>query len=239
MTRAASTGGPRERVLNVLRNRLDEGRYASGDRLPPERDLAAELAVSRSVLRGALAVLEAEGRIWRGVGQGTFVGGRDEGPARVAEMKHLTSPAEVMEVRLALEPELARLAAHRATSRELDEVERCWRKAAAARTQETYELWDGRIHHAVASAAHNRLFLALFEALNAVRSHTTWGKAREARRSTQWQQRTTLQHEAILSALRSRDAAGAQARMREHLEAVRDHLLGGDARREDAAAGAA
>lgn len=227
MSVAATEVSPRERVLRELRSRLEQGRYQPGDRLPPERELAAELSVSRTVLRGALAVLEAEGLIWRGVGQGTFVGGRTiDAPERVPDIRGLTSPAEVMEVRLALEPELARLAAHRANSRELDEVDRCCAKASSARTQQTYELWDGRIHHAIATAAHNRLFLALFEALNAVRSHTSWGQAREARRSAAWQQATAQQHDRILQALRRRDAPAAEALMREHLQAVRDHLLG-------------
>ncbi|MDZ7801019.1 MAG: FCD domain-containing protein [Trueperaceae bacterium] len=227
---------PREQVLATLRAQFAEQRFRPGDRLPPERTLAAELGVSRAVLRGALAVLEAEGRIWRGVGQGTFVGGRPvDAPDRVADVADLTSPAEVMEVRLALEPELARLAAHRANNRELDEVARCCGKAASARTQGTYEQWDGRFHHAIATAAHNRLFLALFEALNAVRTHTAWGRAREARRSASWQRRTAKQHDEILQALRRRNAAAAQALMRTHLEAVREHLLDAEGARIDAA----
>lgn len=225
-----------EDVLRELRQRLDQGAYPPGDRLPPERALASELDVGRAVLRRALAVLEAEGRIWRGVGQGTFAGdGAVEAASThvpgasmlsLAEIRDLTSPAEVMEVRLALEPPLARLAAHRATSRELDAVEHLCDKAATATTQRTYELWDGRLHHAVAAAAHNRLFLALFEALNAVRDNTSWGQARQARRSQEWQHTVTAQHRSILEALRQRDAEAAEARMARHLEAVRVRLLG-------------
>lgn len=228
---ARTPAPPDERVLDDLRRRLDDGTYRRGDRLPPERDLARAFAVSRTVLRRALAVLEAEGRIWRGVGQGTFAGGPViEDPARVPDIRGLTSPAEVMEVRLALEPELARLAAHRANTRELDEVERCCEKARTARTQETYEAWDGRVHHAIAAAAHNRLFLALFEALNAVRNHTAWGRAREAKRSSAWQRQTAAHHHHVLDALRRRDAGAAETRMRDHLVAVRGHLLAGSPR---------
>lgn len=220
------TQTPRERVLQELRQRIDKSAYRPGDRLPPERELARQLDVSRTVLRGALAVLEAEGAIWRGVGQGTFVGTPSiDGPDRIQAIRDLTSPAEVMEVRIALEPELAALAAHRASGNELDEVERCCDKAAAAQTQQTYELWDGRFHHAIASAGHNRLFVALFEAMNAVRDHTTWGQVREAKRSQAWQQETTKQHLAILAALRERDAARARERMVAHLQAVKHQLL--------------
>lgn len=232
--RGPNTVMPQDRVLAELRRRLDEGVLRPGDRLAPERLLAQELDVSRAILRGALAVLDAEGRIWRGVGKGTFVGGpRVDSPGHVPDIAGLTSPAEVMEVRLALEPTLARLAAHRASGRELDEVETCSEKAASASSQATYEAWDGRMHHAIATAAHNRLFLALFEAMNAVRDHTTWGQAREARRSSAWHRSTHEQHARIVVALRERDAVRADCLMIEHLRAVREQLLGpsgGDAR---------
>lgn len=218
---------PRDVVLRELRDRFESGLYTSGDRLPPEREFARELGVSRTVLRGALDVLEAEGRIWRGVGQGTFVGSPTiDGPGQVPNISGLTSPAEVMEVRIRLEPEIAYLAAHRASGLELDQVERCCDKAAAAQVQRTYELWDGRFHHGIATAAHNRLFLALFEAMNAVRDHTSWGQIREARRSQAWQDQTTEQHRAIVGALRSRDADASKRLMKIHLEAVGEQLLG-------------
>jgi len=55
---------------------LISGRYPAQSRLPPERELAVLLGVSRSGLREGLEILEAEGRIWRHVGKGTFVGPR-------------------------------------------------------------------------------------------------------------------------------------------------------------------
>lgn len=216
----------RERVLQELRARLDAEEFRSGDRLPPERQLATELGVSRSLLRGALSILEAEGKIWRGVGQGTFVGRRAVGrPADLADIGHLTNPSEVMEVRITLEPVLAYLASQRATTRDLDEIRRCCEKTATAENHETYELWDSRFHRAIAEAARNQLFLALFDAMNSVRENTAWGRVREAATTAERQRHTSQQHREIVGALEDRDSGRTRAAMRQHLEAVRDNLL--------------
>src|SRR3984957_5467270 len=58
----------------ALRNWLAAGRYRSGDRLPPEHEVAAMLGISRGTLRSALGRLEESGEIVRRQGSGTFVG---------------------------------------------------------------------------------------------------------------------------------------------------------------------
>ena len=74
-------------------------------RLPPERELAEELGVSRGTLRKALADLEVEGLIWRHVGRGTFVGNRPvETVQDLGEVTRRTNPAGVMEARLRWSP---------------------------------------------------------------------------------------------------------------------------------------
>src|SRR3546814_19599628 len=93
---------------------------AQGTRLPPERTLAAELRVSRGPLRKALERLEARGRIWRHVGRGTFVGPRPAShEARLSVVGEATSPPDLLEMHLILEPQIARLASMRTTAHEL------------------------------------------------------------------------------------------------------------------------
>jgi GntR family transcriptional regulator len=60
-------------IEEQLADRIESGALASGDRLPPERDLADALSVSRMTVRQALASLAARGLVERGVGRGTFV----------------------------------------------------------------------------------------------------------------------------------------------------------------------
>ena len=68
-------------ALGRLRALLDDSSFEAGQRLPPERELAARIGIGRRALRRALEVLEAEGRIWRHQGKGTFLGSR---PAHAA-----------------------------------------------------------------------------------------------------------------------------------------------------------
>ncbi len=65
-------------ILERLREMLVSDRFATPKRLPPERTLASDLGISRAVLRKALATLEREGKIWRHVGRGTFIGSLQE-----------------------------------------------------------------------------------------------------------------------------------------------------------------
>lgn len=214
-------------VLHRLRDLLAGDAYPAQSRLPPERDMAAELDVSRSSLRKAFAVLEAEGRIWRHVGRGTFVGARPSLDApSLARLTNLTHPEEVMEVRLLLEPRIAALAARRATPAEIDALGRCVSKASAARDVATFESWDGAFHRTVAEAAHNALLLGLFDAVNAVRQEEIWGRLKEASLTPDRQRLYNRQHATCLAAIGDRNAARAERCMVEHLETVRDNMFG-------------
>jgi DNA-binding FadR family transcriptional regulator len=115
----------RDDSLEKLTQLLGSGRYPAQSRLPPERELAGLLSVSRSGLREGLEMLEAEGRIWRHVGKGTYVGPRPlEGASGLDLLTSMTSPAEVLEIRLLFEPLIARLAALRATAAEIANMRR-------------------------------------------------------------------------------------------------------------------
>jgi DNA-binding FadR family transcriptional regulator len=205
---------------------LDSGQYPAQSRLPPERDIATEMGVSRSSLRKALAVLEAEGRIWRHVGRGTFVGARPslDAPA-LARLTNRTHPEEVMEVRLLLEPRIAALAARRASPSHIAEMERCVQKSETATSVATFESWDGAFHRAMAEAAHNALLLGLFDAVNTVRQEEIWGRLKEASLNPARQRLYIDHHAACLAAIRDRNAARAERCMIEHLETVRDNMF--------------
>lgn len=213
--------------MEHLRGSLTSGRFPDQGRLPAERALAEEFGVSRSTLRAALGILEAEGKIWRHVGRGTFVGERPsvDAPA-LSALVNRTHPEEVMEVRLVLEPRIAALAARRATAADIAVMDRCIRKAETATDVATFELWDGAFHRAIASAAHNTLLLALFDAVNAIRQEAIWGRLKEASLTGQRQRLYNAQHAACVAAIRDRSASDADRHMVAHLEAVRENMFG-------------
>jgi len=73
-----------DQVFKILRRRIDDGVYESGSQIPPETELAAEFEVSRATVRSALNTLEAQGRVVRRQGAGTFV----------SQFPHITNPVD-------------------------------------------------------------------------------------------------------------------------------------------------
>lgn len=199
----------------------DEGR------LPPERELAEHLGVSRSELRKALATLEEEGQIWRHVGKGTFLGSRPfDTVSDIAAMAKRTSPAEAMQARLLLEPEIARLAALHAKPEQVAAMRTCLERQRTAATWREYESWDNRLHRTIAEATQNALLLGLLDTLNAVRRAVTWGRLRPANRPRPAvAHHSFADHQAIIDAIAQRDMPAAAAAMRRHLLNVQDNLL--------------
>src|SRR5580700_4765007 len=109
----------RNQTLNKLRDLINGG----SERLPPERTLAQKFGVSRRMVRAALERLESEGQISRRRGSGTFVSGSEgEVDGLLSHAIEMTNPVEVLEVRLTVEPMLARLAAVRASKTDIEKL---------------------------------------------------------------------------------------------------------------------
>ena len=213
-------------IARQLRIRIDNGEFADGARLPPERDLAASFGVSRAAIRKVMAVLEADGLVWRHVGRGTFVGARPPQDApNLAAITRSTHPEEVIEVRLLLEPHIAGLAARRATAADIDAMSRAIQRSKTAADVAEFELWDGAYHRAMAEAAHNTLLQGLFDAINAIRQEEIWGRLKEASLTGARKQAYIRQHTDCLDAIRDRDPARAEALMRDHLETVKANMF--------------
>ena len=217
----------RDRSLTKLSQLLSEGRYPVQSRLPPERELASQLGLSRSALREGLELLEAEGRIWRHVGKGTFVGERPvNGSVDLNLLSEMTNPEEVVEVRLLFEPLIAGLAALRATPAEIAHMEHLLEKGEAARDAVAWERWDAALHRAVAQAARNKLLMAIFDAFNGMRRQAAWGKLRGAALTADRLSLYRAHHREYVAAIADRDGPRAELAMRRHLQMVRDNMLG-------------
>ncbi|MCP4384594.1 MAG: FadR family transcriptional regulator [Hyphomicrobiales bacterium] len=211
--------------LGALRNFLSAQQLALNGRLPPERDLCRELDLTRGELRKALAVLEAEGQIWRHVGRGTFVGPRPvQNLSDIEALSNQTNPSAVMEARMAIEPQLARLASLHGTEANFAEMGQCNRRCRAAREWRVYEAWDNNFHQVIATATHNRLLINVFGTLNAVRRSVVWGQLRSTKLPPA-DHASFHEHDAIHQAVVGRNPELAAECMRTHLKTVRDRVL--------------
>ncbi|NWF54889.1 MAG: FadR family transcriptional regulator [Syntrophaceae bacterium] len=212
--------------IEKLRKMLAGRRATAGGRLPPERALAESLKVSRAALRKALAVLEREGKIWRHVGRGTFLGPRPESsPEDVSQVSLGTNPAEIMEARLILEPKLAALAALRATQNDLADMELCLKRSRETPSPGGFEKWDEQLHWTIAQSVGNSLLVTLFAVIHKMRRSNIWGDLKEASLTPVRRRVYSQQHKEVLESFQRRDAVRAERLMREHLETVRNHLL--------------
>jgi len=189
--------------------------------LPAERKLCEQLAVSRNVLREALAALAQSGILeTRGKLRIAHVG-----RARASRIARLPAIAgrdadpvlDPMEVRRILEPEVASIAATRASREAIDEMERyvTMMREAAARGESVVD-YDSAFHVAIAHATGNQTLVALVQALN--------DTLRESR-SLSFQPEAApglaiSDHAAILAAIREHDPVTATVAMRHHLDRV-------------------
>lgn len=209
-----------DRVRAFIRSAQERG----DDRLPPERLLAEQLGMSRSRLRGVLKHLADEGSIWREVGNGTFFGQRPllgPGAKNAADLAELTNPREVMEARLLLEPELAKLAATRARRDNLAELELCMAKMTNSVDRHEWTFWDRRFHHAIGRAADSVLLLALLETIQTYMSRGIWGELVDKLHPPEGSiNKSIAEHLAIFTPIQSRNPELAFAAMHDHLTRV-------------------
>lgn len=212
-------------ALERLRGLLREAGDLAEWRLPTERELAAELKVGRRAVRRALEVLQAEGRIWRQQGKGTFSGQRPSlAPELIGEVALGTNALEVMEARLAIEPALARRAALRSSAEGAEALAALAARTAAATDGDARELWDSALHRRIAEMGDNGFLVTIFDMMDRVRQNTGWRGIRDAVRSPDRHRTYVADHSAIVAAIADSDGEAAETAMRRHLERVAQNL---------------
>jgi DNA-binding FadR family transcriptional regulator len=218
-----SGSGSAEFALQQMRTLIERGRFTNDDRLPPERELAAELKVGRSTLRKALEVLEAEGQIWRHVGQGTFVGRRSAKPNAESFLNlGVISPKELLDARLILEPAIAACAAVTARPSDIERMKTAAEKRENTKQPDAYNLWDHQLHLVIAEATQNPVMVALLHQLNSLRRTPMWSSYKKDRMQEPYYSKSKSDHREIIAAIERRDSAAAFRAMKNHVIGVQD-----------------
>ncbi len=212
-------------IAAELRRAILEGTYAFDDRLPAERQLARLFNASRSTVRKALQRLEETHLVVRRIGSGTFVSHRPVN--REEEIAEITSPLELTEVRLAVEPHMTRLAVANASARDIDHLgEALSRIEASGDDAEYFTHWDGVFHQRLAQCTHNPLLVWIYDQINDVRGHALWNVMKDKVLTPEAIADYNRQHRGLYEALRRRDVESALELIHEHLEKARRDLLG-------------
>lgn len=211
-------------VAAQLRRRILDGEYAFEERLPAERSLAEEFGVARGTIRSVLQILEEQHLVTRQVGSGTYVTHREI--TNQQEIASVTSPLEMNEVRIAIEPQMVRLAIANASSRELDELRDALRQCEdCGGDPEKFAQGDAAFHMALAHCARNKLMYWLYERISEVRRHAQWRTMKAKLLTPERIAFYNSQHRKIYEAIAARDTPSAVKLTKQHLYGVHNDLL--------------
>lgn len=208
----------------MLQQQTASGVLGPGGKLPTERDLAGQLTAPRSEVRRALALLEQDGLIIRQVGRGTFL--TEVASHQFNGAPPDTSPAEIMQTRLLIEPPVAMLAARLANQTDVDRITRHLDAGGRSDSYEEFERQDAQLHRAIAQSVHNELLMSMFDVMGTARELPVWGSLKRRTSTPERRRNYHQQHTRIVTALADRDPAEAETAMRAHLRDVSDNMLG-------------
>lgn len=211
-----------EQIIARLGADIRGGRLAPGARLPTEQALTAELGVSRTVVREAVAALRADGLVVTRRGSGAYVADPAAGPFRIAASNagSLDDILAVMELRRAVEVEAAALAAERASRRQVSAIRAAWQSIdKALKRGEGAVAEDFIFHRAIAEATGNDQFPRFLAYLG---SHVIPRQSVRLDIDTPAERRAYLEriqheHARIVTAISDGNAVDARRAMREHL----------------------
>src|SRR5689334_11922372 len=231
-------------IADQIRTLIRVGEYRTGARLPPERDLARQLGVSRPSVREALIALEVEGLVEVRIGSGIYVTGVPrETPPPEAEQS-AAGPFELLRARYVIESECAALAAKSVRKAQLASIEEAFSLMQQEVEHETKRPpldADRLFHLRIAEATGNGALVAVVKMLWQERTAPLYKQLEHHYDSPQLWVAALLEHRAVLQAIAQRNPNGARTAMQRHLnQAYKRFSKGWDTRDGNApAAGSA
>lgn len=226
------------RIVDSIRDKVERGELTPGERLPPERELALQLGVSRTALREALHTLAALGLVESRHGRGVFVLGNSiqataqrlsstlGAQATSSVNDNVARIRELFDIRRVLEGAAAEWAAQRATPDQIAELRAVLVVDHTARTAEPLDATlinelDGRLHALIAASTANRtlilLMSVLLDELSEARSNSLALPGRVLS--------SLQQHDALIEAIAAHDVVRARQSMLEHINDVEKTIL--------------
>jgi GntR family transcriptional repressor for pyruvate dehydrogenase complex len=215
-----------ERVFDQVRDLITSGRLLPGDKLPPERELANSMEVSRSSVREAIMKLECLGFVEQRQGDGTFVRSATAGPM-TDMMQELIKEDDfifdLMEIRAVLETWGAAAAAERAAEEDIAALQTCLEDMRRARCESpiSYEL-NVRLHFLISTASRNRFLMHMMNCISDWIKQVTHKVYADLYDDREIYEALIGQHTAIVEAVARRNPEAAYQAMADHLRFAED-----------------
>ncbi len=222
-----------EEIIVKVKDMIEQGRLKSGDQLPGERELSEVFHVSRSSVREALRSLESQGYLESRQGDGTYIASQPVeslvSPLASIIFTEKDSQMELFEMRRLIEPQLAYLAAERATEEEIALMEEALvRQEQAIEKGETGTEIDKAFHYLMTKATKNRVLLRLTDHMRDLLA-----ESREKYLQVEGRpEKSIARHRQMLDAIKARDGELASEVMLEHMLDIENCLFAGNSLQE-------
>lgn len=206
-------------VTDELLRMIKEGIFKPGEQLPNEIDLSEQLSVSRTTLREAKSNLVAMNILTKHRGRGTFVVDKEMLDRKNQQFDRLkfdqSRMAALFEIRMIMEPDIARLAAEKATDEEINQIEEIERAIEESCDQPDKVMqYNSDFHNAICNATHNEFLIRVFHNINqAIRDNK-----QIAGEESHSLDKVIRSHQLIVGFLKLRDAIGVRDAMELHLQ---------------------
>lgn len=220
----AKTSSLADQLYERLEARIISGEIAAGSKLPAQKDIAQVEDVSRTVVREAVARLEARGFAVARQGSGVFVTENARYSAFQVtreELSELSDVVKLLEMRLAIESEMAGLAAARRTLDDIQRMQAALRRMREVRTDPAASAAaDAQFHLAIASASKNEYFSRFMEFLGVrlVPPRNLYLRNQPEQAHNDYAEQVFKEHEAVLDAIIRMDIEKARGAARAHMQ---------------------
>jgi DNA-binding FadR family transcriptional regulator len=212
-------------IADQIRTLIRNGEFPTGARLPPERDLAKQLGVSRPSVREALIALEVEGLVEVRIGSGIYVqapggpaAGRTAGRPGPVDGGATAGPFELLRARYVIEGETAALAAKSAKKGQVQAIDETLEFMKHELDEDKQPLDGDRMFHLrIAEATGNGALVAVVDMLWEDRTGPLYKQLEHHYDSPSLWHSAMAEHRAVLKAIAAKDSAGARAAMQRHL----------------------
>lgn len=225
-----------QNIFNKIQEDIKAGVYKIGSKLPPERDLALQLGVSRTSVREAMIALEVNGIVEVKLGSGVYVINDHQDaanpqtgfntkvhPLLLPYLKEdaVITPFEILEARLLIEPYLAELAAQHRTDEQLEQIKEAFLMNVRDNLEHSKEhIGDRLFHIRIAEASQNSACAFFLNFLLSKHYTDFFSRMRSLYTPEDMPLRSQLEHQEIMTAIQNQDKVAAYNAMKKHLQNV-------------------
>ncbi len=213
-------------IFNRIRAAIINGDYPYNARLPSERSLSEQFSVARGTIRAALEQLERASLVRKKFGSGTYV--IYNAKFEQDDIAEETSPLELIETRLAIEPHIVKLVVSNANNRELRNLEQALENVLrSTHNPNSFSSADEAFHLMLAHCSQNPLLIWMYQRINDIRSHGQWSHRKMNILTPGKIRQYNEHHSALVKSIIRRDMEEASNLMIHHLTQAKRDLLGG------------